>query len=379
VGPPGASFCAAVTANALGKKIARRIRNGGPLSLAAYMAIALHDPDLGYYATRRPFGAAGDFVTAPEISQVFGELIGLWCALVWEQIGRPDPVILAELGPGSGVLADDLLRAAGAVPQLRRALRLYLVEASPVLRGEQERRLSYAAPVWLTRFDELPAGPMLIVANEFLDALPIRQLVRGHRDWSERMVALDRDDRLVLADGLESPALSLLVPDDVRNTARPGTVFEFCPQALALSAVLGARLEHHPGAALFIDYGYFPSRAGTSLRALSHHVPADALASPGSADLSAHVDFAAFAQAARTAGADAHGPVSQGQLLNMLGAGARLDALLQRATADQRQRLESGVMRLLDPAQMGDLFKAVALVSPWLPTPFGFEFAESQR
>jgi NADH dehydrogenase [ubiquinone] 1 alpha subcomplex assembly factor 7 len=379
VGPAGASFRAAVTASALGDKIARRIRNGGPLSLAAYMAIALHDPDLGYYATRRPLGAAGDFVTAPEISQVFGELIGLWCALVWEQIGRPDLVILAELGPGSGVLADDLLRAAGAVPELRRALRLYLVEASPVLRGEQERRLAYADPVWLTRFDELPAGPMLIVANEFLDALPIRQLVRGHREWSERMVALDRDDRLVFADGLESPALSLLVPDDVRNTARPGAVFEFCPQALALSAVLGARLEHDPGAALFIDYGDFPSRAGSTLRAISHHGPVDALVSPGSADLSAHVDFAAFAQAARTAGASAHGPVSQGRFLGTLGAGARLAALLQRATADQRQRLESGVVRLLDPAQMGDLFKAVALVSPWVPTPFGFEFAETQR
>ena len=368
-----------MTANALGDKIARRIRNGGPLSLAAYMAIALHDPDLGYYASRRPFGAAGDFVTAPEISQVFGELIGLWCALVWEQIGRPDPVILAELGPGSGVLADDLLRAAGAVPELRRALRLYLVEASPVLRREQERRLAYADPVWLTRFDELPAGPMLIVANEFLDALPIRQLVRGHRDWSERMVALDRDDRLVFADSPENPALSLLVPDDVRNAARPGTVFEFCPQALALSAVLGARLEHDPGAALFIDYGYFPSRTGTTLRAISHHGPVDPLASPGSADLSTHVDFAAFAQAARTAGANAHGPMSQGQFLGMLGAEIRLDALFQRATADQRQRLESGVVRLLDPAQMGDLFKAVALVSPWLPTPFGFELAEAQR
>ncbi len=367
-----------MTANALGDKIARRIRNGGPLSLAAYMAIALHDPDLGYYAARRPFGAAGDFVTAPEISQVFGELIGLWCALVWEQIGRPDPVILAELGPGSGVLADDLLRAAGAVPELRRAIRLYLVEASPVLRGEQKRRLAYADPVWLTRFDELPAGPMLIVANEFLDALPIRQLVRGHRDWSERMVALDHDDRLVFADGPESPALSLLVPDNLRNTARPGAVFEFCPQALALSVGLGARLAHDPGAALFIDYGHFPSRPGTTLRAISRHGPVDALASPGSADLSAHVDFAAFAQAARTAGADAYGPVPQGRLLGMLGAHARLGALLQRATADQRQRLESGVARLLDPAQMGDLFKAIALVSPWLPAPFGFEFAEAR-
>jgi NADH dehydrogenase [ubiquinone] 1 alpha subcomplex assembly factor 7 len=379
VGPAGASFCAAVTANALGDKIARRIRIGGPLSLAVYMAIALHDPDLGYYASRRPFGAAGDFVTAPEISQVFGELIGLWSALVWEQIGRPDPVILAEMGPGSGVLADDLLRAAGAVPEFRRALRLHLVEASPVLRAEQKRRLSHADPVWLTRFDELPAGPTLIIANEFLDALPIRQLVRGHREWSERMVALDRDDRLVLVDGPENPILSLLVPDKLRDADQPGAVFEFCPYALALGAALGGRLERDAGAALFIDYGYFPSGQGTTLRALSYHQPVDPLASPGSADLSAHVDFAAFAKAACMAGANSYGPVSQGQFLDMLGAGARLEALLQRATADQRQRLESGLVRLLDPAQMGDLFKAVALTSPWLPAPFGFEFAETQQ
>jgi NADH dehydrogenase [ubiquinone] 1 alpha subcomplex assembly factor 7 len=368
-----------VTANALADKITRRIRSGGPLSLAAYMAIALHDSDLGYYATRHPIGAAGDFVTAPEISQIFGELIGLWCALVWEQIGRPDPVILAELGPGSGALADDLLRACGAVPKLRRALRLHLVETSPVLREEQRRRLAFADPVWLTRADQLPTGPALIVANEFLDALPIRQLVRGNRHWAERMVALDRDDRLVFADGPENPALSLIVPGTLRDTARPGTLYEFCPAGLALSAALGARLRRDPGAALFIDYGYFPSQPGTTVRALSCHHPVDMLASPGSADLSAHVDFASFAQAARMAGANAHGPVPQGLFLGVLGAGVRLAALSQRATSDQWQQLESGVRRLLDPAQMGDLFKAVALASPWLPTPFGFEFAERQR
>ena len=367
-----------MTANALGDKIARRIRSEGPLSLAAYMAIALHDPELGYYATRRPFGAAGDFVTGPEISQVFGELIGLWCALVWEQIGRPDPMILAELGPGSGVLADDLLRAANAVPDFRRALRLYLIETSPLLREEQHRRLGFADPVWLTRVDELPPGPVLFVANEFLDALPIRQFVRGHRHWSERMVALDIDGQLVYADGPENPALSLLVPENFRGTAPPGAVCEFCSAGLALSAALGARFKHVPGAALFIDYGYFPSRPGTTLRALSYHQPVDALASPGNADLSAHVDFAAFAQAARLAGASAHGPVFQRQFLTSLGVGARIEVLSRRATPDQRQRLESGVERLLDPAQMGDLFKAVALVSPWLPTPFGFEIAETQ-
>ena len=366
-----------MTENLLADKIARRIRREGPLSLAAYMAMALHDPDLGYYAQHQPLGAAGDFVTAPEISQVFGELIGLWCALVWEQIGRPDPVILAELGPGSGVLADDLLRAAGAVPELRRALRLYLVETSPVLRTAQQRRLAFKQPVWLGRVEELPAGPVLIVANEFLDALPIRQFVRGRRHWSERMVALDREGRLVFVDGPENPVLSLLVPEALRDTTDPGTVFEFCPSALALGTVLGTRLTRDPGAALFIDYGHFPSRAGPSLRALSRHQPVDPLTLPGSADLSAHVDFAAFADAARTAGSDVYGPVPQGRFLGMLGAGERLAALSKRATSDQRPWLESGVERLLDPAQMGDLFKALALVSPSLPTPVGFDFAKT--
>ncbi len=379
MGSAGAPCSAAVTGNALADKIARRIRREGPLSLAAYMAMALHEPDLGYYATRRPIGLAGDFVTAPEISQVFGELIGLWCALAWEQIGRPDPVILAELGPGSGVLASDLLRAASALPGFRRSLHLHLVETSPVLRTEQQRRLAFAQPVLVDRIEALPEGPILVVANEFLDALPIRQLVRGRRQWSERMVAIDGEGKLVLADGPENPALSLLVPDALRDTARPGAVFEFCPSALALAAAFGARLQRDPGAALFIDYGYFPGRIGSTLRALSHHEPVDPLMSPGSADLSADVDFAAFADAARDAGCDVYGPVPQGRFLGLLGARERLAALLQRASSAQRPQLESGVERLLDRGQMGDLFKAMALVSPWLTTPVGFDLRETQR
>ena len=182
-----------MTQDRLKEKIARRIRAEGPLSVAAYMAMALYDPELGYYATRRPIGAGGDFITAPEISQIFGELIGVWCALTWEGMGRPDPVILAELGPGSGVLAADLLRAADAFPEFRRALRLHLVEISPILRAEQQRRLGITDAVWLTRLEELPEGPLLVVANEFLDALPIRQLVRGPHEWAERMVTLDSE------------------------------------------------------------------------------------------------------------------------------------------------------------------------------------------
>jgi NADH dehydrogenase [ubiquinone] 1 alpha subcomplex assembly factor 7 len=367
-----------VTQSPLADKIARRIRAEGPLSVAAYMAMALHDPDHGYYANPRPIGADGDFVTAPEISQIFGELIGVWCAMMWERIGRPDPVILAELGPGSGVLMSDLLRAAAALPEFRRALRLHLIEASPLFRAEQQRRLESAGPAWLTRIEELPAGPLLVVANEFLDALPIRQLVRGRRHWSERMVALGPEDRLVFADGPESPAASLLVPE-ARDTATPGDVYEICAPALALAASLGARLKRSPGAALFIDYGHFPNAPGPSLRALRRHQPVGVLESPGITDLSAHVDFAAFAHAARAGGAEAHGPVTQGRFLTDLGSPARLAALSARATPAQRRRLESGVERLLDPDQMGTLFKAMALVSPGLPAPPGFDLPETER
>jgi NADH dehydrogenase [ubiquinone] 1 alpha subcomplex assembly factor 7 len=353
-------------------KITKRIRTEGPLTVAAYMAMAQHDPESGYYARRSPIGVAGDFTTAPEISQVFGELIGLWCAELWERIGRPDPVVLAELGPGRGVLMGDLLRAADTVPEFRRALRVFLVEASPVLRAEQERRLRQAEPVWVSRVEVLPDGPMLMVANEFLDALPIRQFVRGASGWSERMVAVDPEDQLVFLDGPESLVASLLVPASLRQSS-PGTIAEICPAALALAGSLGARLARQPGAALFVDYGYFPTAPGPTLRALQRHRSVCALAAPGIADLSAHVDFAAFTKAARAAGGEIYGPISQGRFFTALGAGLRLAALSARASPAQRRSLESGVKRLLDPGEMGELFKVVALVSPGLPSPAGFD------
>ena len=359
-------------AETLGQKIARRIRAEGPLSLAAYMAMALHDPVDGYYAQHQPIGAGGDFVTAPEISQIFGELIGLWCAETWRRLGQPDPVILAELGPGRGVLMSDLLRAAATVPEFRRAARVHLVETSAVLRAEQQQRLGRFGPVWVSGAADLPDGPVLIVANEFLDALPIRQFVRGAVHWSERLVALDDENRFVFVEGPESLAASLLVPPGQRGSAAPGTVAEVCPAALSLASALGARLAQQPGAALFSDYGYFPRAPGPTLGGFQRHQPVSILDAPGTADLSAHVDFAAFAEAGRAAGAEIHGPVAQGRFLAELGVGLRLAALRARATPSQRQALDSGVGRLLDPAEMGTLFKVIALISPGLPPPPGF-------
>jgi NADH dehydrogenase [ubiquinone] 1 alpha subcomplex assembly factor 7 len=356
----------------LARRISRRIAAEGPLSVAAYMAIALHDPDAGYYATRTPIGAAGDFTTAPEISQIFGELVGLWLALAWERLGRPDSVVLAELGPGRGVLAVDLLRAAASVPGFRRALRLHLVEKSPHMRHQQERALAGSGAVWLERADDLPDGPLLLVANEFLDSLPIRQFVRRQKGWAERLVTSTPGGELVFADGPISLAAPHLVPERLRGAAPAGAVVEFCPAAVALAVALGRRFARRPGAALFIDFGDFPSRPRATLQAVRRHRPAAVLSRPGTADLSAEVDFAAFAEAARAAGGEVAGPVGQGRFLAALGAAARLEALAARAAPAQRQALAQGLARLVEPAQMGELFKVLAVTSPGLGVAAGF-------
>jgi NADH dehydrogenase [ubiquinone] 1 alpha subcomplex assembly factor 7 len=352
-------------------KIAERIRREGPLSVAAFMASALHDPEAGYYARRNPLGQAGDFITAPEISQIFGELIGLCLAEWWDRAGRPEPVILAELGPGRGTLMHDFLRAAATVPGFRATISLYLVEASPVLRAAQQQRLARFEPRFVDRVDALPDGPLLLVANEFLDALPIRQLVRRGLHWAERLVTLDSAGRLVFGEGPESPAATLVIPPALREAPR-GTVVEICPAAAAIAGWLGERLAKHSGAALFVDYGYSPNAPGPTLAAVRRHAATGVLENPGQADLSAHVDFAAFAAAARAAGAAVHGPVMQGTFLAALGAEPRLAKLSAGADPVQRAALESGVARLLDPAGMGNLFKALALTSPGLPVPAGF-------
>ena len=374
MGKPGGGRGEAVNETGLGPRLQRHIRAHGPLNIAAFMAMALHDPEAGYYARRQPIGAAGDFVTAPEISQIFGELIGLWCADLWQRLGCPDPVIVAELGPGRGVLMTDFLRAAAGVPGFRRAMRLHFVEASPLLRAEQRHRLGGAEPVWAGDIGELPDGPLLLVANEFLDALPIRQLVRGGTHWAERLVALDEDGRLCFAPGPESPALTLLVPAERRDAAA-GSIVELCPAAVALAAALAARFATQPGAALFIDYGYGEPYAGSTLGAVGGHRAVGILDAPGSADLSAHVDFAAFAAAAKAGGAAVYGPVPQGAFLAALGAELRLATLLRRAAAGQRAALTAGLSRLIDPAEMGTLFKVLAVTVPDAPVPDGFGMA----
>ncbi len=358
----------------LAQALARRIAVAGPLTIADFMAEALGHPRHGYYATRDPLGAQGDFITAPEVSQIFGELIGVWCAAEWEALGRPAPIHLVELGPGRGTLMADLLRALRGAPALRGVLRLHLVETSPALRDKQKQTLAAANPIWHDTIATLPEGAVLLIANEFLDALPIRQFVRQATGWHERRVGLATDGHhlsLVL-DSAPSITGAALVPPSLRDAAI-GLCVEVRPAALSLAAALGERLARQGGAALFIDYGYWPSACGDTLQAVRHHRPHAILADPGAADLTAHVDFAAFGAAAEEAGAHAWGPVAQRDFLVRLGYAERHARLLANATAAQSGALEAARERLLDPAQMGSLFKVMALTGRAVPPPVGFD------
>ena len=357
---------------ALADLITRRIRATGPLIVAEFMSEAMQHPRLGYYATRDPLGAAGDFITAPEISQVFGELIGLWCADVWARMGRPDPVLLVELGPGRGTLMADALRALTVAPDFRRALRVHLVETSPALRALQARTLAEAAPTWHERLDTVPVGPLLLIANEFLDALPIRQFERRGSRWHERRVGLAPDGRTLAfaLDPVPSPSATLLPP---RLAAVPeGSVAEVCPAALGLADELARRIVTDGGAALFIDYGHGQSACGDTLQAVRQHRFHPVLEAPGSADLTAHVDFEAFAGAAHAAGARTCGPVTQDDFLRALGIELRARQLVANASAETGATIRGGVHRLIDADEMGTLFKVLALTHPDLPVPAGF-------
>jgi NADH dehydrogenase [ubiquinone] 1 alpha subcomplex assembly factor 7 len=352
--------------------LARRIRATGPITVAELMTEALQHPRLGYYSTRDPLGAVGDFITAPEVSQVFGELVGLWCADVWAQMGRPDPVLLVELGPGRGTMTADALRALAVAPDFRRALRLHLVETSPALRGVQAKTLAAASPTWHDGLESVPAGPLLLIANEFLDALPIRQFERRGGGWHERRVGLASDGSTLAFVLDPAPSAPTAVISPRLATASEGSVAEVCPAALGLAADLARRLGADGGAALFIDYGHAESACGDTLQAVRQHRYHPVLEAPGSADLTAHVDFEAFAAAARAAGARVCGPVAQSRFLRSLGIELRAQQLLRRASAEVATTIRTGVRRLIDSDEMGTLFKMLSLAHPDLPTPAGF-------
>jgi SAM-dependent MidA family methyltransferase len=304
---------------------------------------------------------------------MFGELLGLWAAQVWLDQGRPSPVRLVELGPGRGTLMADVLRAMRSVPGLWPALDVHLVETSPTLRAKQRESLknfaSSGIPItWHERLEDVPKGPLLLLANEFFDALPIRQFVRSGGAWRERLVGLGADGKFAFGLAPESsPELAISGPE--------GAVFELCPAGLVLAGEIAARIARSGGAAPIVDYGHTASGFGDTFQAVRNHAFADPLAEPGQADLTAHVDFAALAASARQAGATVEGPVEQGEFLRALGLEARAERLAANRP-DQVETVRIAALRLAGQAdgQMGHLFKVMAIrpenapptPGPWL-------------
>ena len=349
----------------LGRLIARRIALTGPIPVADFMAEALGHPRLGYYRQAQPIGAAGDFTTAPEISQMFGELIGAWLAERWLAMGQPS-VVLVELGPGRGTLMADALRATRGVPGFHAALSLHLVETNSTLRAEQQRALAAFHPTWHERFDEVPAGPMLLVANEFFDALPVRQFEKTAQGWRERMIGLAPDgETLTFALAPGASPFARFLPE-----AAEGAQAEISEAGRARVSAIGARAMRDGGWVLIADYGYAQGSAAT-LQAVRSHKSASILERPGETDLSAHVDFGALAAAAE---APTFGPVSQADFLQRLGLLQRAETLKARASEAQRRALDVTVARLIAPDQMGTLFKVMA-VGDGRSIPAGFSDA----
>jgi len=341
----------------LTEQLRARMARDGPISVADYVAAANDH----YYASRDPLGEDGDFTTAPEISQMFGELIGLWLADLWLRAGRPAGVRYVELGPGRGTLADDALRAmrgTGLMPPVE------LVETSPVLRAAQRAVLPAAR--WHDAAETLPQGaPLLIVANEFFDALPVRQWVKTEADWREQVVMAD-------GEGFRRAHGAAVDPPSFAPAGAPaGTFVEARPAAEAIVTTLAQRLRVGGGAALFIDYGHDRHATGDTLQAVSRHAFADAWSEPGARDLTAHVDFEALCHAARAEGVRVFGPMGQGSWLRAMGIDLRA-ASLAKAAPERTEEIVLARERLTAPEHMGKLFRVLALVAPGWPVPEGF-------
>lgn len=342
--------------------LAQRIEADGPMSLADYMAECLLHPRYGYYATRDPFGRAGDFITAPEISQMFGELLGLWLAQVWLDQGSPSRIVLAEIGPGRGTLMADVLRVLRKVPGMADAAEVHLIEASATLRARQREALRSVEVRWHDRLSNLPDGPLFLLANEFLDALPIHQFERAATGWSERQVGL-REGRLAL--GLSAPQPLPALDHRLADT-QPGQIVELCPALPQIAGEIGERLSRNGGAALIIDYGDWRS-LGDTFQALKNHRPVDPFANPGEADLTAHVDFEALALAFSGAGARVSPMVPQGVFLERLGIAQRAAALARNLSGAALEGHVAAHRRLTHPEEMGQLFKVIAATAADAP------------
>jgi SAM-dependent MidA family methyltransferase len=358
----------------LESEIRRRIAVGGPISVADYMQLCLTHPQHGYYISRDPFGARGDFITAPEINQMFGELIGLWAATVWRQMGEPQSLRLIELGPGRGTLLIDALRAAKVAGRFSDAIKLHLVEIGPALQRLQKERLeSLDVPKsWHATLEDVPDGRCIIIANEFIDALPVHQAVKRSSGWYERVIEIDSDGNLVFGLNYDPlPHFEATLPQGLRNCPN-GSIFEWRPDSIALE--LGRRVRSD-GAALIVDYGHVQCALGDTLQAVAGHAYANPLRAPGDADLTAHVDFDALAQRADILGCRIHGPISQRDFLLRLGIDQRAAVLKASAARDKAHEIDQALARLTATGAkgMGELFKVLAIADPKLGGLPGFE------
>jgi SAM-dependent MidA family methyltransferase len=364
-----------MAASPLEAEIRRRIAQHGPMPVAQYMELCLTHPEHGYYITRDPLGSTGDFTTSPEISQMFGELIGIWAAAAWRTMGSPESVRLVELGPGRGTLMLDALRAAKVLPEFRAAVVAHMVEVSPVL--ETLQRLALGASDitvhWHKSLGDVPDGPLIVIANEFFDALPVRQAVMCADGWHERVVKISEDGKLHFSIARDpDPQVDEFLPADMRP-ARIGEIFEWRAEQMVLE--LSERVVRSEGVALIIDYGHVVSSIGDTLQAVGAHQFADPLSAPGRVDLTAHVDFEALARAAESLRAQVQGPVEQGKFLHRLGIEQRAAALKSGAPHDQAVEIQSALVRLTnaEPTGMGRMIKVLGLSAPDLGVLPGFE------
>ncbi|MBS9717181.1 class I SAM-dependent methyltransferase [Pseudohalocynthiibacter aestuariivivens] len=343
-----------------------RISRNGPLTIAEFMADCLLHPEHGYYATRDPFGARGDFTTAPEISQMFGELLGLCLAQSWLDQGAPTPFLLAEIGPGRGTLMADILRVTRSVSGFHAAAEIHLIEASSTLRERQRETLSEHRVDWHDTISTLPDAPLFLLANEFFDALPIRQFIRSGNGWRERRVGIEKG-QLVLGAGEAVPVPGL---NHRLSDTKEGDLVEHCAAAAAITSEIASRIAGNGGAALIVDYGDWHS-LGDTLQALKNHAVDPVLANPGEADLTAHVDFETLANAAQ--GACVTKITTQGVLLERLGITVRAQTIAKNLTGDSLKSHIAAHRRLTHPQEMGTLFKAISIYPKGCKPPPGFD------
>ena len=357
----------------LQSEVRKLIKSSGPMPVWRYMELCLMHPQHGYYLSRDPLGREGDFTTAPEVSQMFGELLGLWAASVWKAIGSPPLLRLIELGPGRGTMMADALRALRVLPPLYQALSIHLVEVNPVLREKQRATLSGPREVsWHDTIDDVPDGPAIILANEYFDVLPIHQAVKRETGWHERTVEVDDGGKLAFGVATEPiPRFEVLLSPLVR-AAPLGAVFEWRPDAEIMK--ITSRVRDQDGAALIVDYGHVRSDVGDTFQAIARHTFADPLKNPGQADVTAHVDFQALMRAADDLGARVHGPVTQGEFLKRLGIETRATTLMAKASPEVAEDIAAAMQRLVGGGRggMGQMFKVLAVSEPNLTSLAGF-------